>query len=119
MVCTVVEFHDRDQTSQQVEWAVKHVPPESNPKLLDIGTGNGILPICLVEAGYSPATICGIDYSQASIELAQRIAEGRSVKGLTFREVDFIKGNVERLPGRTNTNAEIHATASEEEWDLL
>jgi EEF1A lysine methyltransferase 2 len=89
---------------------------------LDIGTGNGILPICLVEAGYSPTTICGIDYSQASIELAQRVAERRSIEGITFREVDFIKGNVGRLPSPTHSpgaNAEIDATASEEEWDLL
>jgi len=83
---------------------------------LDIGTGNGILPVCLVEAGYSPTTICGIDYSQGSIELAQRVAGKRSIDGLTFREVDFIKGNVGRLPG---ANADIDATASEEEWDLL
>jgi ubiquinone/menaquinone biosynthesis C-methylase UbiE len=86
---------------------------------LDIGTGNGILPICLVEAGYSPATICGIDYSQASIELAQRVAKGRSINGLTFREVDFIKGDVGRLPGPTSANVGMDAPSSEGEWDLL
>ena len=80
--------------------------------VLDIGTGNGVLPVCLVEAGYSPTAICGIDYSQASIELAERVEKGRSIEGLIFREVNFINGDVGPMHNPI-TGEET------EEWDLL
>jgi len=88
---------------------------------LDIGTGNGILPICLVQAGYSPSAVYGIDYSPPSIELAQRVAEDKSIQGLTFREVDFINGDVlgQLSADPASTDPKLDATTSEGEWDLL
>ncbi|KIM33375.1 hypothetical protein M408DRAFT_153537 [Serendipita vermifera MAFF 305830] len=102
----------QDAVDKMVEWALENIPPSSNPMVLDIGTGNGILPVCLAEAGYVPASICGIDYSRASVELAQRVALGRSVQGLTFREVDFIHGKVGSMADPTTGN-------ETDTWDLL
>ena len=73
---------------------------ESSPFILDVGTGNGILCLSLVEAGYEPRKIAGIDYSNGSVELSRRVAKARDVEQLTFELVDFIHGRPTPLLGQ-------------------
>jgi len=104
-----------------VEWTLENCPKvsyEDGPFILDIGTGNGILPICLVEAGYNASTICGIDYSKGAIELAEGVAVGRHVEGITFRAVDFLNGAPGSL-GEIHTEITTKLGSKKGNWDLL
>jgi SAM-dependent methyltransferase len=62
---------------KMVLWALEHIPPSSDPSILEIGSGNGILLHALVEAGFSPNRLQGIDYSPGAVQLAKSIASGR------------------------------------------
>lgn len=88
---------------------------KDGPYILDIGTGNGILPICLVQEGYPAANVCGIDYSQGSVELAKQVAEAREIAGITFQVADFINDDTNTI---TNMRKELGA-GKESGWDLL
>lgn len=96
----------QESVDKMVDWAVENVPPHASsaspPFILDVGTGNGILCLSLVEAGYDPHTIVGIDYSEGSVELSKRVAKGRNVDGLTFELVDFIHSRPTPLSTQLN-----------------
>ncbi|GAA5933324.1 hypothetical protein JCM10213_001250 [Rhodosporidiobolus nylandii] len=64
-----------DSAQDMVEWAEEHFPQQDG-RILDLGTGNGQLLFAFSAAGYTSLT--GIDYSPASIELAQSILAARS-----------------------------------------
>lgn len=62
-----------------VDWATEYVPPaESFPYILEVGSGNGALLFALLEAGYQPDQICGVDYSEDAVTLAKNIAKARA-----------------------------------------
>ncbi|GAA5902059.1 hypothetical protein JCM5296_007566 [Sporobolomyces johnsonii] len=63
-----------DSAQDMVEWAEEHFP-QTNGRILDVGTGNGQLLFCFSSAGYTSLT--GIDYSPLSIQLAQSILSAR------------------------------------------
>ena len=46
-----------------VEWSLENIPPSHKPSTLEIGSGNGTLLLGLLDAGYDPAMLSGIDYS--------------------------------------------------------
>lgn len=74
-----------EAVEKMVQWVEEVLPREeteteqssSSLKILDIGTGNGHLLFALVEAGYRPESMLGIDYSEPSVQLARRIGESR------------------------------------------
>lgn len=74
-------------------------------RILDVGTGNGILPISLVEAGYNPEahTICGIDYSAGAIELARQVAETHKIPVSVPKE-----GRGTQKPKQENGDGTLH-----------
>jgi len=77
---------------QMVDWCLGNVPPSSKPYCLDIGTGNGSLLFALIEAGYHPSTLHGIDYSPNSIALARAIASKRdSNLSISFQTFNFVE----------------------------
>jgi SAM-dependent methyltransferase len=90
-----------------VDWVVKYVSPESKPAVLEIGSGNGALLFALVEGGYDPDSIVGIDYSPDAVRLARLVGAGRGCKAVRFEVCDFLR---EDLP---------FASRSGEGWDLL
>lgn len=68
------------------------------PYVLDLGTGNGHLLFALLEAknqlskgALDARKLCGIDYSQASIQLAKSIAakRGADCSHVVFEEADL------------------------------
>ena len=91
----------------QVNWALKYVPTDQSPYILDIGAGNGVLSISLAEAGYDPKRITGIDYSDHSIHLARLIATDREHPDITFETGDFLQDDPTTPQGMTAG------------WDLL
>jgi EEF1A lysine methyltransferase 2 len=81
-----------------VEWGLEHVPPSSNPSILDVGCGNGCVLIALVEAGYNPDRLVGIDYSVDAVKLASLIASNHGAEGVLFTTCDFLTENPPLLP---------------------
>lgn len=74
-----------------VDWILEHLPPASpGPHIIDIGTGNGVTLFDLAEAGYPPASLCGIDYSSTSLELARSVAATREFPDITFQQCDIL-----------------------------
>jgi 2-polyprenyl-6-hydroxyphenyl methylase/3-demethylubiquinone-9 3-methyltransferase len=62
-----------------------------NPRILDVGSGGGILSEALAETG---AQVTGIDLSQASLEVAKQHAQARGV------QVDYRYESVEEVAQR-------------------
>jgi len=79
-----------ETVERMVAWALKNVPPTTNPSVLEIGSGNGTLVLALLEAGYTPNHLSGIDYSPGAIKLARSIAATRG-EGTTFNICNFLK----------------------------
>jgi hypothetical protein len=46
-----------------VTWALENVTVSSDPRIPEIGSGNGTLLFALSEAGYAPCYLSGLDYS--------------------------------------------------------
>ncbi len=78
-------------------WETGIVPPElvefieANPagRALDLGCGSGTSSLALARAGW---TVCGVDFASLAIRKAQQKARSAGLS------VDFVLGNVTRLP---------------------
>jgi len=82
-----------------VAWCLDNVHPEQSPAILEIGSGNGLLLTHLVQEGYNPQLLLGIDYSSHAVELAQKVANehGESTSQITYNVCDFIQQDVPKL----------------------
>ncbi|KAI5989424.1 S-adenosyl-L-methionine-dependent methyltransferase [Pisolithus orientalis] len=100
-----------DSVDKMVNWAVQNVPPENDPSILEVGSGNGTLLFALAEAGYTADTLLGIDYSEGAITLASSIAKSRNREGIQFHCCDFLN---EEPPLLTNIR-----TVDGAAWDLI
>jgi SAM-dependent methyltransferase len=92
-----------------VEWGLEHVPPSSNPSILDVGCGNGCVLIALVEAGYKPDRLLGIDYCPDAAKLASLIASNHGAERVVFATCDFLTENPPLLPNMDRLDS----------WDLV
>jgi len=79
-----------ETVEKMVDWALENVPPSVNPSALEIGCGNGTLLLGLVEAGYGPLSLYGIDYSEGAVKLAQEVAKTRGGTEITYSRCDFL-----------------------------
>ena len=79
-----------DVQKKTVNYIMQNYPKSTNPRILDVGTGNGALLFKLAKKGYKNSK--GIDYSEYSIRLANKIKEslveeddgGDTYSGITF-----------------------------------
>lgn len=94
------------------DWVLEHVPPETRPYVLEVGSGNGTLLFALRATGYDGARLAGVDYSLDAVKLARLIAADRgSEDGLiSFSECDFLSEVPAPVAG---------LGSSVEGWDLL
>ncbi|KAF9243389.1 S-adenosyl-L-methionine-dependent methyltransferase [Melanogaster broomeanus] len=106
---------------KMVEWAQTHVPPQSSPNILDIGSGNGHLLFAMVEAGYDASRLTGIDYSQGSVDLSASIGKQRELDdandenaygSVVFATCDFLDAR-SPIPSPKDQNT------SDCAWDLI
>jgi SAM-dependent methyltransferase len=95
-----------------VDWAIEHVPPSSNPSILEVGSGNGTLLFGLFDSGYDPSTLHGIDYSPGAVKLSTEIAKSRGASAITFSECNFLN-NDPQTPQYLRRESQIDV------WDLL
>ncbi|KDQ57101.1 hypothetical protein JAAARDRAFT_131373 [Jaapia argillacea MUCL 33604] len=101
-----------ESVEKMVEWSLDHVPPETTPSVLEVGSGNGTLLFALVDAGYVADRILGIDYSPDAIKLAQSIAPTREAHNITFKLCDFLTEELMLLDGMERDGG--HGA-----WDLV
>ncbi|KAI0649111.1 S-adenosyl-L-methionine-dependent methyltransferase [Trametes meyenii] len=123
-----------DSVEKMVNWAQDNVPTDPAPYVLEVGAGNGNLLFALCEAGYAPERICGVDYSEDAVKLAQSIAkskataspeedaeeeEGPSTRSradkIAFATCDFLQDDVAHIAGM-QIAAESDAVAV---WDFV
>jgi cyclopropane fatty-acyl-phospholipid synthase-like methyltransferase len=88
-----------------VEWCLDKLPPARSPTVLEIGSGNGVLLTALVEKGYDPNLIQGIDYSHGAVQLAKKVAStrGELFSQITFNTCDFLHEKVPTLRQQNTT----------------
>ncbi|KZT00797.1 S-adenosyl-L-methionine-dependent methyltransferase [Laetiporus sulphureus 93-53] len=97
-----------DSVEKMVKWAMGNVPPETAPFVLEVGAGNGNLLFALRKAGYAADRICGVDYSEDAVKLAQAIAtsrehadeadgDARGTDAIHFAVCDFLREDVPLL----------------------
>ena len=80
-----------ETVEKMVEWSLENIPPSSNASILEIGSGNGTLLFGLLDAGYDPEKLSGIDYSPGALALSTKIAQTRGGSMINFSECDFLK----------------------------
>lgn len=95
-----------------VDWAIEHIPPSSNPSILEVGSGNGTLLFGLFDSGYDPSTLHGIDYSAGAVKLSTEIAKSRGASAITFSECNFLNNDPQ-------TPQHIRREGQTDVWDLL
>ncbi|ETW83203.1 hypothetical protein HETIRDRAFT_450856 [Heterobasidion irregulare TC 32-1] len=99
-----------DSVEKMVDWAAEHVPPASQPFVLEVGSGNGALLFSLSEVGYDASRLAGIDYSPDAVTLARLVAANRGAERITFTVCDFLADVPVGLDGRPGWSGG---------WDLL
>ena len=73
-----------------VDWAQENVPVSSDPRILEIGSGNGTLLFALRDAGYTPQYLSGLDYSSDAVKLARMVAQTRNSEEVGFHVCNFL-----------------------------
>src|SRR5258705_5021211 len=79
-----------ETSEKMVNWALEHIPPYLQPTILEVGSGNGVLLLGLLDAGYDGTNLHGVDYSDGAVKLAQVVAESRGGLSITYTQCDFL-----------------------------
>jgi release factor glutamine methyltransferase len=85
----------RPETEELLTWILEDWPDQAGLKVIDLGTGSGILPICLKLARPN-WDITGIDISAAALAIAQKNAAFHHVQ-IDWLELDMLHAE---LPGK-------------------
>lgn len=89
----------RPETEELLELAIEKIKARSMNyevfKILDIGTGSGIIPIVL-KKHFPEAQVSAIDYSENALKTAQRNADFHQVE-INFIHQDYLKANLNEI----------------------
>ncbi|KAF8656216.1 hypothetical protein AX16_002652 [Volvariella volvacea WC 439] len=102
-----------ETVEKMVDWIQDNIPSSSNPAVLEVGSGNGILLISLVEAGYSAKQLSGLDYSPDATALARAVARQRSAEDILFITGDFLQNDPPPLANPFSPQG------TPPQWDLI
>ena len=81
---------------------IQHLGPPIAGRLLDIGSGNGVLAVKLAQQ-YSEAEVVGIDYWGKDWEYSKEVCEKNAQMGAVEKRVHFQKGDAARLEFANDT----------------
>lgn len=84
----------RPETEELVDWIIKDFEFHPNPKILDIGTGSGCIPVTLA-TNLKTAAVSAIDVSEKALEIARKNASANEAS-VDFILTDILKS--ENLP---------------------
>lgn len=79
----------RPETEELVEWVVQETAGQSNPLILDIGTGSGCIAVSLAKK-IPGASIHALDLSEGALQVA-RINAARQQVSIRFHQLDFLQ----------------------------
>jgi SAM-dependent methyltransferase len=79
-----VSSRNKSFIERSVEWIVSHFQVGSNTEIADFGCGPGLYTMRLAERG---ASVTGIDFSENSLQYAQKVAAEKSLK------VNYVRAN--------------------------
>ena len=79
----------RPETEHLVEAALEHIAPETNARIVDVGTGSGAIAVSLAHAR-PQSHLTAVDLSPASLEVARRNAQRHGV----LDRVTFLQSNL-------------------------
>ena len=83
----------RPETEELLEFAISNLKSTNqNPKIIDIGTGSGIIPIVL-KKHFPDAEISAIDISEKALEIARKNAAFHKTE-INFFQHDFLSENL-------------------------
>lgn len=85
----------RPETEELIEWILKDVK-NSNPQILDVGTGSGCIPIVL-KKNLPQAEILAMDISEKALETALLNVKYHRTE-INFLQTDFLNMSFENLP---------------------
>lgn len=79
----------RPETEELVTAAIQRLLPQDNPRVLEIGTGSGCIPIS-IKKNVAAASITSIDISKESLQVAAKNALTHSTE-IEFVQCDFLE----------------------------
>jgi release factor glutamine methyltransferase len=80
----------RPETEHLVEAALEHIAPETNARIVDVGTGSGAIAVSLAHAR-PLAHLTAVDLSPAALEVARRNAQRHGVLDrVTFHQSNLL-----------------------------
>jgi release factor glutamine methyltransferase len=79
----------RPDTELLIELSLKLIPTDSPFKIIDLGTGSGIIAITLA-AERPDAKISAVDFSLAALRIAKINADKHSIKNILFYQSDWL-----------------------------
>ena len=88
----------RPETEELLELAIKKIKAinnESSLKILDIGTGSGIIPI-IIKKHFPDANVSAIDISTEALKVARKNAELHQVE-INFIQKDYLNQNLDNV----------------------
>ena len=80
----------RPETELLVESALKLIDGQSQPRVLDLGTGTGAIAISIAHSR-STAIVTGSDFSRAALAVAVKNAENNRVANVAFEHSDWFE----------------------------
>jgi release factor glutamine methyltransferase len=86
----------RPDTELLIELSLKLMPTDSPVKIIDLGTGSGIIAITLA-AERPDAKISAVDFSLAALRIAKINADKHSIKNILFYHSDWLANVPETL----------------------
>jgi len=78
----------RPETELLVEWALEHIAPAAQPRVLDLGTGSGCIALSLAHER-PRAQLCAVDCSEAALDVARSNAQRHRIGSVTFLHSDW------------------------------
>lgn len=81
----------RPETEMIIDLTINCAQDMSTPNILELGTGSGIIPICLVKHSTQNLAITATDISVDALEVARQNALIHDARNITFLESDWFK----------------------------
>ncbi|KAI0264459.1 S-adenosyl-L-methionine-dependent methyltransferase [Gloeopeniophorella convolvens] len=108
-----------DSVERMVDWTLENVPTDTDPRILEIGSGNGTLLFALHEAGYAASSLAGFDYSPDAVKLARMVARSRESEEIAFYVCDFLSETPPPPSGKTDSLSAWDALLDKGTYDAI